>query len=125
MFVGALLQDGLGWHQHERIAIAFGRKYRGDRDCGTGIAAHGLEHDVGFNATLAQLLRHDKPEVRIGDDNRTPEQVGIGNAPKHLLECRPFADERDELLGHAFARHWPQPCSGAAAHDHRDDLSRH
>jgi hypothetical protein len=106
-------------HQHGRIAIAFGRKYCGNRNRGTGIAAHGLEHDVGFDATLTQLLRHDEAEVRVGDDDRAAEQLRIGNAAKHLLESRAFADERHELLGHAFARERPQPCTRAAAHDHR------
>ncbi len=112
-------------HQHEGIAIACGREYGGNRNRGTGIAAHRLQHNIGFHAALAQLLRHHKPEIRVGDDDRTPEQLGIGNALKHLLERRILADEGDELLGHAFARDRPQPCSRAAAHDHRDDLSRH
>src|SRR5262249_46562849 len=58
--------------QHERIAIAFRREYGGDRNRGAGVAAHGLKHDVGVEATLAQLLRYDEPEVRVGDDDWTP-----------------------------------------------------
>ena len=112
-------------HQHQRIAIALGRKHGGNCDRGAGIAAHGLEHDVGFDAALAQLLRHHESEVRVGDDDRTAEQLGVGDAPKHLLEGRSLADQRYELFRHAFARDWPQPCSRATAHDHRDDLGQH
>jgi hypothetical protein len=94
-------------HQHEGIVIAFGREHGGDRDGRTRIAAHRLEHDVGLDAALAQLLGHDKAEIGIGNDDRTGEQVGIRNARKHLLERRSVPDERDELLGHALARDRP------------------
>jgi len=86
---------------------------------------HRLEHDVGLDAALAQLLGHDEAEVAIGDDDRSREQVGMRNARKHLLERRPLPDERNELFGHALARNRPQSRPRAAAHDHRDDLSRH
>ena len=112
-------------HQHERIAVALGREHGGDRDRGAGIAAHRLQHDVGLDAALAQLLGHDEAEIGTGDDDRAREQVGVGNAREHLLERRSLADQGDELLRHAFARDRPQPRSRAAAHDHRDDLSRH
>ncbi len=90
-------------HEHEGIAIALGREQGGDRDSKTRIAAHRLEHDVGLDATLAQLLGYDKAELGIGDDDRSREQVGMRNARKHLLERRPLSDERNELLGHALA----------------------
>ncbi len=112
-------------HQHEGVAVALGREHGGDRDRGAGIAAHRLQHDVGLDAALAQLLGHDEAEVGIGDDDRTREQIGVGDALKHLLEHRSLADQRHELLRHALARDRPQPRSRAAAHDHRDDLSRH
>ena len=87
-FVG-LADDVIGrQHQHEGIAVAFGREHGGDRDGGTGIAAHGLEHDVGLDAALAQLLGHHEAEVGVGDDDRAREQVRVGNARKHLLERR-------------------------------------
>jgi len=90
-------------HEHEGVAIAFGREQGGDRDRKTRIAAHRLEHNVGLDATLAQLLGHDKAEVGIGDDDRPREQVRMRNARKHLLERRPLSDERNELLGPALA----------------------
>jgi hypothetical protein len=106
-------------HEHEGIAIAFGREQGGDRDRRTRIAAHRLEHDVGLDAALTQLLGHDKAEVGIGDDDRPREQIRTRNARKHLLERRLLSDERNELLGHALAR--PQARSRAAAHDHSLD----
>jgi hypothetical protein len=112
-------------HQHQGTAIAFGREHGGDRDRGTGIAAQRFEHDVRLDAALAQLLRHHEAEVGIGDDDRAREQGGIRNARKHLLERRPLSDQGDELLGHALARDRPQPGSCAAAHDDRNDSSRH
>ena len=112
-------------HEHEGIAITFRCEQGGDRDRKTRIAAHRLEHDVGLDAALAQLLGHDKAEVGAGDDDRACEQVGMRDARKHLLKRRPLSDERNELFGHALARNRPQPRSRAAAHDHRDDLSRH
>src|SRR6201997_3284282 len=75
----------------------------GDGHRKTGIAAHRLEHDVGLDAALAQLLGDDKAEVGAGNDDRSCEQVGMGNARKHLLESRSRSDERNELLGHALA----------------------
>ena len=75
-------------HEHEGIAVARGREHGGDRDRGAGIAAHRLEHDVGLDAALAQLLGHDEAEIRIGDDDRPREQVGVRNALEHLLERR-------------------------------------
>ena len=96
-----------GQHQHECVAIAFGREHRRDRNRGTGIAAHRLEHDVGFDAVLAQLLGHDEAEVGIGDDDRPGEQARHPNARKHLLEGRSFPDKRNELLRHALARDRP------------------
>ena len=57
------------------LRIAFACERGGDRDRGTGIAAHRLEHDIGLDAALAQLLGNDEAEIRIGDDNRTREQA--------------------------------------------------
>src|ERR1700741_4251835 len=85
----------------------------------------GSSPNVSLDSALAQLLRNDESKIRVGDNDRTSEQFGIGDATKHLLKRRPFADQPDELLGHAFARHWPQPCSSAAAHDHRDNGKCH
>ena len=51
------------------------RRERGrDRDRRAGIAPRRLEHDVGLDAELAQLLGHDEAEIRIGDDDRPREQ---------------------------------------------------
>jgi len=114
-----------GEHQHESIAVAFCRQHGGHCDGRARVASHRLEHDVGFDAALAQLLGNYESEVRVSDHERTGEQFGIGNAIKHLLKRRAFADQPDELLGHAFARDRPQPCSSPAAHDHRDNGKRH
>ena len=90
-------------HEHEGVAIAFGGEKGGDGHGKTRIAAHRLEHDVGLDAALAQLLGDDEAEVGTGNDDRSCEQVGMRNARKHLLERRSLADERNELLGHALA----------------------
>jgi hypothetical protein len=112
-------------HEHHRLRIALGGQHRGNRDGGTRVPTHRLEHDIGLDAAFAQLLRHHKAEIRIGDDDRAREQLGVLNAGKHLLEGRVLPDQRHELLRHALARHRPQPRSCAAAHDHRDDLPGH
>ena len=59
-----------GQHEHERVAIALRCEHGGYRDGGTGITAAGLEHDIGLDALLAQLLGHDEAKVGIGDDDR-------------------------------------------------------
>jgi hypothetical protein len=39
-------------HQHERVAITFGREHGGDCNGETGITTHGLEHDIGLDPAL-------------------------------------------------------------------------
>ena len=112
-------------HQHQGVAVALGREHGGNRDRRPGIAAHRLEHDVRLDAALAQLLRHHEAKVGLGDHDRARKQFGIRYAREHLLKGRFLSDQGHELLGHALARDRPQPRAGAAAHDHRDDLSCH
>jgi len=76
-------------------------------------------------ATLAQLLRHHEAKVGLGDHDRARKQFGIRYAREHLLKRRCLPDQGHELLGHALARDRPQPRAGAAAHDHRNDLTCH
>ena len=59
-----------GQHEHERLGITFGCKHGGDRDGGPRIAPHRLEHDIGLDAQLAQLLGDDEAEFGVGDDDR-------------------------------------------------------
>jgi hypothetical protein len=94
-------------HEHQSVAVPLGREHGRDRDRWAGIATHRLQHDVGRDAALAQLLGHHEAKVGIGDDDGAREQIGVGDALQHLLEHRSLADERDELLGHALARHRP------------------
>ncbi len=112
-------------HQHQRLTITLGGEQGRDRNCGTRIAAHRLQHDISIDAAFAQLLGDDEAEVAMGDDDRSPEQLRIRDAREHLLKRRALSDQGDELLWPALARNRPQPRSGAAAHDHRNDLSRH
>jgi len=96
-----------GQHEHESVAITFCCEHRRHSNGGTGIAATGLEHDIGFDTLLPQLLGHDEAKVCIGDDDRPGEQAGIRNSRKHLLKGRSFPDKRNELLRHALARDRP------------------
>ena len=91
-----------GQHEHERVVITLRCEHGRDRDGGPRIAAARLEHDVGLDAQLAQLLGHHETKVGVGDDDRPREQAGIRNTREHLLECRPLSDEGDKLLGHAL-----------------------
>src|SRR5262245_43519504 len=63
---------------------------------------HGLEHYVGLDPALTQLLGDDETEVGVGNDNRTGKRLGVVGAPQHLLERRCGTDDRDELLWHAL-----------------------
>ena len=92
---------------------------------GPEVAAQRLEHDVGLDTALAQLLGHHETEIGMGDNDRARKQVGGGYARKHLLKRGALSDQGNELLRHALARDRPQPRSRAAAHDYRNDLSRH
>ena len=112
-------------HQHEGFAVALGRQHGADRDRRTRVAAQRLEHDVGLDTALAQLLGHHETEIGMGDNDRARKQVGGGYARKHLLKRGALSDQGNELLRHALARDRPQPRSRAAAHDYRNDLSRH
>ena len=115
-----IANDVVGGKDQDRcFRIALARQRRGDGDRHGGIAAHRLEHDVGLDVAFAQLFGDDETEIGIGDDDRPLEQFDVGNAAEHLLKGRALVDQRDELLGHAFARHRPQTCARAAAHDHR------
>ena len=44
---------------------------RGDGDRHGGIAARRLQHNVGINIALAQLLGGDKTKIGMSDDNRS------------------------------------------------------
>ena len=44
---------------------------RGDGDRHGGIAARRLQHNVGINIALAQLLGGDKTKIGMGDDDRS------------------------------------------------------
>jgi hypothetical protein len=114
-----------GQHQRQGVGAALESEHGSDCDRRAGVAPHRLEHDVGLDAALAQLLGHHEAEIGAGDDDRAGEQRGVGNPRQHLLKGRLRPDQGDELLGHALARHRPQPGAGAAAHDHRNDGSCH
>ena len=45
----------------------------------------------------------DEAEIRVGDDDRPREHRGVADALHRLLEGRSRADQRHELLRHAFA----------------------
>ena len=47
-----------------------GRQLRRDGDCHGGIAARRLQHHVGFNIALAQLLGSNKTKIGMSDDDR-------------------------------------------------------
>ena len=96
-----------GQHQHDGVRIAPGGEHGGNRDRGAGVATHRLQHDVGFDAALAQLLGDHEAEIGVGDDDRPCEQLRITDAREHLLEGRGRSDQPHELLGHALARHRP------------------
>jgi hypothetical protein len=46
-----------------------------------------------------------KPEVGVGDDDRRPEQLALGDPQQRVLVGRIVADQRQELLGQRIARH--------------------
>src|SRR5262249_7463058 len=76
-FVG-LAYDVVGrQHEHEGVAIAFGGEKGGDGHRKTRIAAHRLEHDVGLDAALAQLLGDAKAEDGTGNGARSGGKIGM------------------------------------------------
>ena len=95
--------DVIGRHdQHDRIGMFMRRSNGGDRDRRRGIAAHGLEDDVGDNADLRQLFGDDEARIQIGDDERLAEDRRIADALRRSLKSRVLAEQRNELLRHAF-----------------------
>ncbi len=59
-----------------------------DRDRRAGIAAGGLEDDVGLDPCLRNLFGHEKAVIVVGDDDRRSENVAVGQHLERGLKCR-------------------------------------
>jgi hypothetical protein len=114
-----------GERDHQRIAVPLCRKRRARRDRRTGIPPDRLEQNIGLDADGRELFGDKKTILRVGDDNRPAEQSRVGHPANGVLKRRFRTEQRQELLGPAFARGRPQPCAGAAAHDQGNDGFSH
>jgi hypothetical protein len=110
---------GQGYQQ--TIFIALSRKCCAGSNSGAGIPSHRFKQDVGLGPDRRQLLGHEKAVLIIGHDDRPTEQSRIRDPLDGILQHRMRTKQGQELLGTSFARGWPQPRAGAAAHDQRDD----
>ena len=96
------------------LRAGIGRRRRHGR---TRIAALRLDHDVDFHADFPGLLLGHETVGIVGRDDRPGEQAAIGHPKQGLVKGRLLAEQRHELLGHAFARQGPQPLAGASDQD--------
>ena len=96
-----------GKRNHERIAVALGRKGGARRDRRAGIAPQRLQQDVGLDADGGELLGDEKAILGVGDDDRPAEQSRIGHPADRILERRFRTEQRQELLGATLARRRP------------------
>ena len=96
-----LVADDMVGGQHEAGGAggaALGHQ-RADRHGRGAVAALGLQHDVGGDADGGELFGADEAEIVVGDDDR----------PGKAVAGDPAGDR-------------PEPGSGAAGHDDRQDL---
>ena len=108
----------VGRERHDdRIVAAAAHEFGAGCNRGRGIAPHRLQHDIGLDLDLGELLDDQETVVGVGDDDRPAKQRGIADPADGVLECRSRAEQRQELLRPILARCRPQACSGAAAHD--------
>ena len=119
----SVLKDVVGCeHSHDRLRIAGRRPGGRGADRGRAVAPLRLEQDRRLGADLPQLLGDPKAIVEIGDDDRRIEHRRIANHADDRLKRRTLADQRNELLGQAFARFRPHAGARSAAHDHWQDF---
>lgn len=97
------------------------------RQCGSGVAPSGLE-DEGrrTHADLGQLVPHQEPMLVVANDAQRHFIRLRLLAQREKTSCRllkqcSLPHKSEKLLRVKRPRKRPQPCAGAASHDHRED----
>ena len=113
-----------GQRQHHGLRVALERHRGRGGDRRPRISPQRLDHDRCLDADLFGLAAREEVEIRSGDDDGRGEHR-IAHPQQGLLIGRPIADQRQELLGQGVAGDRPEPRSGAAGKQDRNDRRGH
>ena len=111
-----------GERDNNRIVSALSGIRRAGRNCGSGIAPHRFEQDVGLGSDFRQLLGNQKTILRVSYNDWAIEQRRIQDSVYGVLKGRMRTKQRQKLFGTPLPRRRPQPGAGPATHDQRNDL---